>query len=121
MRNPPGRATDTSPASAAGDAGASQAIATNAAKPDSAAPIALMRCSPRRVKSLISLCRGNVKGMASFPLMVFDLDGTLVDALPDLTAALNRLLAARGLEPLTPEQIRPMIGDGTKKLVERAL
>jgi len=59
--------------------------------------------------------------MASFPLMVFDLDGTLVDALPDLTAALNRMLEARGLASLTPAEVRPMIGDGTKKLVERAL
>jgi phosphoglycolate phosphatase len=59
--------------------------------------------------------------MASFPLMVFDLDGTLVDALPDLTAALNRMLAARSLAPLTAAEVRPMIGDGTKKLVERAL
>ena len=55
------------------------------------------------------------------PLMVFDLDGTLVDALPDLTAALNRMLAARGLQPLAQADVRPMIGDGTKKLVERAL
>lgn len=53
--------------------------------------------------------------------MVFDLDGTLVDALPDLTAALNRMLEARGLLPLAQTEVRPMIGDGTKKLVERAL
>lgn len=59
--------------------------------------------------------------MTSFPLMVFDLDGTLVDALPDLTSALNRLLAARGLAALTPPEVRPMIGDGTRKLLERAL
>lgn len=59
--------------------------------------------------------------MASFPLMVFDLDGTLVDSLPDLTAALDRMLAVRGLAPLTPAEVRPMVGDGTKKLVERAL
>jgi phosphoglycolate phosphatase len=61
------------------------------------------------------------KRMANFPLMVFDLDGTLVDALPDLTAALDRMLAGRGLASLTPAEVRPMIGDGTKKLVERAL
>jgi len=59
--------------------------------------------------------------MASFPLMIFDLDGTLVDTLPDLTAALNRMLAERSLEPLRPADVKPMIGDGTKKLVERAL
>lgn len=59
--------------------------------------------------------------MASFPLLVFDLDGTLVDALPDLTNALNRMLKARRLAALTPAEVRPMIGDGTRKLVERAL
>ncbi|HVA15412.1 MAG TPA: HAD-IA family hydrolase [Stellaceae bacterium] len=59
--------------------------------------------------------------MASFPLLVCDLDGTLVDTLPDLAAALNRMLAARGLAALTPAEIRPMIGDGTPKLIERAL
>jgi phosphoglycolate phosphatase len=59
--------------------------------------------------------------MASFPLMVFDLDGTLVDSLPDLAVGLNRMLAKRGLAPLTPVEVKPMIGDGTKKLVERAL
>ena len=59
--------------------------------------------------------------MASFPLMVFDLDGTLVDTLPDLAAALNRMLTARDLAALSLAEVRPMIGDGTKKLVERAL
>lgn len=58
--------------------------------------------------------------MASFPLLVFDLDGTLVDSLPDLAAALNRMLAARGLAALAPKEIAPMIGDGTKRLIERA-
>jgi phosphoglycolate phosphatase len=59
--------------------------------------------------------------MAGFPLLVCDLDGTLVDTIPDLTAALNRMLAARGLAPLSEGEVRPMIGDGTKVLVKRAL
>ena len=59
--------------------------------------------------------------MASAPLLVLDLDGTLVDTIPDLTAALNRMLAARGLSPLSLAEVRPMIGDGTKVLVKRAL
>jgi len=59
--------------------------------------------------------------MAAFPLLVLDLDGTLVDSLPDLTSALNRLLAARGVAPLTAAEVAPMVGDGTVKLVERAL
>jgi phosphoglycolate phosphatase len=59
--------------------------------------------------------------MASFATLVLDLDGTLVDSLPDLTAAINRLMAARGLTGFPPEALRPMIGDGTAKLVERSL
>ncbi len=58
--------------------------------------------------------------MTAPPLLVFDLDGTLIDSLPDLAAALNRLLAARSLPELTPAEVAPMVGDGTKKLVERA-
>jgi phosphoglycolate phosphatase len=37
-----------------------------------------------------------------------------------LTAALNRLMAARSLPAFRPAEIKPMIGDGTKKLIERA-
>lgn len=59
--------------------------------------------------------------MAEFPLLVLDLDGTLVDSLPDLRAALNRLLARRGLAPLSAAEARPMVGDGVVRLVERAL
>jgi phosphoglycolate phosphatase len=60
------------------------------------------------------------KRMTGFPLLVLDLDGTLVDSLPDLTAALNRLMAAQGLAGFLPADIKSMIGDGTKKLIERA-
>ncbi len=52
--------------------------------------------------------------------LIFDLDGTLIDSEPDLRAALNRLLADRGLSPLGAAAVRAMIGDGAKKLVERA-
>jgi len=51
--------------------------------------------------------------------VIFDLDGTLVDSDPDILAALNRLLASRGLELLTRAQVKSMIGDGAKVLVER--
>jgi phosphoglycolate phosphatase len=54
------------------------------------------------------------------PTLVLDLDGTLVDSLPDLTAALDRLMAARGLAGFTPDEVRPMVGDGTPRLIERA-
>ena len=54
-------------------------------------------------------------------LAVFDLDGTLVDSAPDLHAALDRLMAARGLVPFTRAEVTAMIGDGAKVMVERAL
>ena len=52
--------------------------------------------------------------------VVFDLDGTLIDAAPDITAVLNRLLAADGLAALPVAEVRGMIGDGAKTLLERA-
>jgi phosphoglycolate phosphatase len=52
--------------------------------------------------------------------LLLDLDGTLVDSVPDLAAALNRLLGTRGLAPLSRAEIAPMVGDGVAKLVERA-
>jgi phosphoglycolate phosphatase len=54
-------------------------------------------------------------------LAVFDLDGTLVDSVPDIHAALDRLMAVRGLPPFARAEVTAMIGDGVKVLVERAL
>jgi phosphoglycolate phosphatase len=53
------------------------------------------------------------------PAVVFDLDGTLIDSAPDIAAVLNRVLAADGHAPLTLAEIRGMIGDGAKQLLER--
>lgn len=53
--------------------------------------------------------------------IVFDLDGTLVDSLADLHAALNRMLQAERRPPLSATQVRGMVGDGVAKLVERGL
>jgi phosphoglycolate phosphatase len=53
-------------------------------------------------------------------LLVFDLDGTLVDSLPDITSAVNRMFAARGLPALTQAQVGPMVGDGLAPLIARA-
>ena len=51
--------------------------------------------------------------------VLFDLDGTLIDSAPDLHAALNRLLDERGLRTVTLPGVQRMIGDGTRKLVQR--
>lgn len=52
--------------------------------------------------------------------ILFDLDGTLIDSAPDLHASVNILLARRGLGPLSLPDVVGMIGNGVKKLVERA-
>lgn len=52
--------------------------------------------------------------------LVLDLDGTLVDSLPDLVTALNRLLLARGLRAVGPAEVAPWVGDGGGALVRRA-
>jgi phosphoglycolate phosphatase len=54
-------------------------------------------------------------------LLVFDLDGTLVDSVPDLRAALNEMLRERGRPPLTIPHVKGMIGDGAPAMVSRAL
>src|SRR5436190_14290761 len=55
------------------------------------------------------------------PLVVFDLDGTLVDTAPDLIRSLNVILAREGLAPLPFASARNMIGGGARKLIERGL
>lgn len=52
--------------------------------------------------------------------LLLDLDGTLVDTVPDLTAALNRLMQSRALPVFTYPQVAAMVGDGVAVLVARA-
>jgi phosphoglycolate phosphatase len=54
-------------------------------------------------------------------IIVFDLDGTLVDTAPDLIAALNFALDREGLPPVPLKSARNMIGAGARKLIERGL
>jgi phosphoglycolate phosphatase len=59
--------------------------------------------------------------MTSHRIVVFDLDGTLVDTAPDLINALNVILAREGLAPVPLHAARNMIGAGARKLLERGL
>jgi phosphoglycolate phosphatase len=54
-------------------------------------------------------------------LVVFDLDGTLVDSRRDLADSVNALLGERGVSALSESAVGAMVGDGAKQLVERAL
>ena len=56
-----------------------------------------------------------------FSLFVFDLDGTLVDSLRDITDSANALLAEYGAAPLPEDEIGRMVGEGAARLVARAL
>ncbi|SDI29989.1 phosphoglycolate phosphatase [Pseudomonas panipatensis] len=54
-------------------------------------------------------------------LVMFDLDGTLVDSVPDLAAAVDKMLLALGRAPAGVEQVRHWVGNGARVLVRRAL
>ncbi len=53
--------------------------------------------------------------------LLFDLDGTLVDSLPDIANAVDTTLVSRLLPPLGNDAIRSMVGNGSRTLIERAL
>jgi phosphoglycolate phosphatase len=53
--------------------------------------------------------------------VVFDLDGTLVDTAPDLTAALNVALGMLGRPAVDPATVRHLVGHGARALIERGL
>ena len=59
--------------------------------------------------------------MTARPLVVFDLDGTLIDSRRDLTESANLLVLERGGERLPEAAIAKMIGEGAALLVRRAL
>jgi phosphoglycolate phosphatase len=53
--------------------------------------------------------------------IVFDLDGTIVDTAPDLTAATNHALSLVGLAPVTVAELHPFIGHGSKAMIDAGL
>jgi phosphoglycolate phosphatase len=57
----------------------------------------------------------------SFVLIVFDLDGTLVDSRLDLAESTNEMLATYGAPALPIDRVAMMVGEGARKMVERAL
>jgi len=54
-------------------------------------------------------------------LLIFDLDGTLIDSLPDLTDATNLIRTGFGLPQIGIPDVRKLVGQGARSLVERAL
>lgn len=54
------------------------------------------------------------------PVVVFDLDGTLVDTADDLVATVNALLARDHLRPIAQDELKRMVGAGARTLLQRA-
>ena len=54
-------------------------------------------------------------------LVIFDLDGTVMDTAPELTDALNDTLARHGLPAVEEDRVRGWIGDGARALLDKAL
>lgn len=52
---------------------------------------------------------------------IFDLDGTLLDTLADLAAAVNYALRQHGMPEHTIDDVRKFVGNGVRKLMERAI
>jgi phosphoglycolate phosphatase len=59
--------------------------------------------------------------MPTTKLLIFDLDGTLIDSLPDLVDATNHIRERFRLPPLNSEEVRRLVGQGARSLVARAL
>ena len=57
----------------------------------------------------------------NFETYVFDLDGTLLSTLDDLAASCNYALKSNGMPKRTLDEVRRFVGNGVKKLMERAV
>lgn len=68
------------------------------------------------MKPLRALCAGELPR-----LVMFDLDGTLIDSVPDLAEAVDRMLVEMRRAPAGVEKVRDWVGNGARVLVRRAL
>ena len=59
--------------------------------------------------------------MLFFKTAIFDLDGTLLNTLDDLTDAVNHTLDSYGFPRRTPQEIRRFLGNGSKRLITESL
>ena len=57
----------------------------------------------------------------TYKTVLFDMDGTLLDTLSDMHDAVNHILAENGWAARSREEIRAFVGNGARKLMERAI
>ena len=56
-----------------------------------------------------------------YELIIFDMDGTILDTLEDLQSSLNHALALSGFAVRSLDEVRSFVGNGIGKLIERSL
>ena len=56
-----------------------------------------------------------------YELVIFDLDGTILDTLGELTIAFNHALSKSGIEPVTRDKMRSRVGNGARNLVKKSI
>lgn len=59
--------------------------------------------------------------MSKYTAIIFDLDGTLMNTLDDLAISTNHALSQNGFPTRTIEEVRKFVGNGVRKLIERAV
>lgn len=57
----------------------------------------------------------------SVELVIFDLDGTLIDSSPDIASSVNHALQPFGVPPLTVEETRELVGEGVTRLIDKVI
>lgn len=67
------------------------------------------------------MCNKSFSVKSRFKAVLFDLDGTLVNSLGDLSGGVNRVLSEKGYPVHSKEEFRYFVGDGIPKMIERAL
>lgn len=56
-----------------------------------------------------------------YQAVIFDLDGTILNTLDDLASATNAVLSENGFPARTTDEVRRFVGNGIRKLIERAV
>ena len=61
-----------------------------------------------------------MKYLTNIELIIFDLDGTLINSIPDLTDAMNHVANMKNHEPFSEKQVGGFVGEGVTQLIEKA-
>jgi len=78
-------------------------------------------CHEALAKAMTAMAPPRAMHRFPFDIVGFDLDGTLLDTSGDLAAAVNHALASAGRPTLRVEQIRPMIGGGSRHMLAQGM